>query len=208
MEHRPSFFGSRCFCFSSPGPRADIARPAGHAKIAIEIWFTADKHLGHANIIKFAKRPFSCVEEMDDVIIQRHNERVKNADTVYDLGDFAFADHNPYLRRLIDHEKRLKYATGWQSIEKLRHIKNHPSGIFLVLCHYALRVWDRSHHGAIHLYGHSHGNLPGDSQSCDVGVDCWDFYPVNLDEILERLADPYYSRPRGEPDHHQPKEAA
>jgi hypothetical protein len=30
----------------------------------------------------------------------------------------------------------------------------------IVLCHYAMRVWNRSHHGAWHLYGHSRGNLP------------------------------------------------
>ena len=30
----------------------------------------------------------------------------------------------------------------------------------VVLCHYAMRVWDRSHYGSWHLYGHSHGNLP------------------------------------------------
>ncbi len=30
----------------------------------------------------------------------------------------------------------------------------------IVICHYAMRVWNRSHHGAWHLYGHSHGNLP------------------------------------------------
>jgi hypothetical protein len=29
-----------------------------------------------------------------------------------------------------------------------------------VLCHYAMRVWNRSHHGAWHLYGHSQGESP------------------------------------------------
>jgi hypothetical protein len=52
-----------------------------------------------------------------------------------------------------------------------------------VLCHYALRTWNGSHRGALRLYGHSHGGLAGDSQSVDVGVDCWDFRPVTLDEI-------------------------
>jgi calcineurin-like phosphoesterase family protein len=49
-------------------------------------------------------------------------------------------------------------------------------------------VWNASHHGALHFYGHSHGNLPGDSQSLDVGVDCWDFRPASLAEIRARLA--------------------
>ena len=77
-----------------------------------------------------------------------------------------------------------------------------PDGTMVVLCHYAMRVWSRSHHGAIHLYGHSHGNLPGDSQSCDVGVDCWDFAPVSIEEIRVRLA---RSPGRAERDHHQPR---
>jgi calcineurin-like phosphoesterase family protein len=56
-----------------------------------------------------------------------------------------------------------------------------------VLCHYGLRVWDRSHHGALHLYGHSHGTLPGDSQSLDVGVDGWEFTPVNIEQVRDRM---------------------
>ena len=45
------------------------------------------------------------------------------------------------------------------------------------------------HRGDIHLYGHSHGNLPGTAASTDVGVDCFDFAPVTLDRICERLAE-------------------
>ena len=30
----------------------------------------------------------------------------------------------------------------------------------IVLCHYAMRVWQKSHYGAWMLYGHSHGTLP------------------------------------------------
>jgi hypothetical protein len=42
-----------------------------------------------------------------------------------------------------------------------------------------------SHHGAWHLYGHSHGNLPDTptSLSMDVGVDTHDFQPWHFDEI-------------------------
>lgn len=179
-------------------------------------WFTSDRHFGHKNVIRHCNRPFESVEEMDEILIQRHNERVKPGDVFYDLGDFAFADHTPYLQRLNgqghlvpgnhDHTNRLKKAVGWNKIEKLMHVK--LGDIQIVLCHYAMRTWRNSHHGAIHLYGHSHGNLPGDSQSCDVGVDCWDFYPVSIEEIRERLADPYRCAPRWEPDHHQARKVA
>jgi calcineurin-like phosphoesterase family protein len=45
------------------------------------------------------------------------------------------------------------------------------------------------HRGDIHLYGHSHGTLPGTAASTDVGVDCFDYRPVTLAEIRVRLAE-------------------
>jgi calcineurin-like phosphoesterase family protein len=65
---------------------------------------------------------------------------------------------------------------------------NEGSGI--ILCHYALRTWDQSHRGRYHLYGHSHGSLPDDETmlSFDVGVDCTNFFPLNFDEVKDRMA--------------------
>lgn len=53
-------------------------------------WWTSDYHFGHFNIIRYCGRPFETVEEMDKVIIRKHNERVKPEDTVFFLGDFIF----------------------------------------------------------------------------------------------------------------------
>jgi calcineurin-like phosphoesterase family protein len=174
------------------------------------VWFTADTHFYHKRIIDLAKRPFSSVEEMDETMIARWNERVQKGDTVYHLGDFAFTDHTPYLERLNghkvlvignhDHSNRIRRAEGWMTHRHLLEVKVDDQPV--VLCHYRMNVWNRSHHGAIHLYGHSHGNLEGDSQSQDVGVDVWDFRPVTLDEIKEQLR---LNRRRIEPDHHQPR---
>jgi len=108
---------------------------------AINIFFTADRHFGHISIIELAGRPFSSVAEMDEIMIERHNKVVRPGDIVHDLGDFAFADHDPYLRRLNgqmyltlgnhDHSKRVRAAEHlWASIESLRNItpaRRHPS---------------------------------------------------------------------------------
>lgn len=180
----------------------------------MKIWFTADHHFGHKRIIELAQRPFASVEEMDEEMIKRWNLLVAPEDLVYHLGDFAFADHQPYLDRLNgqkslilgnhDHSNRVKKAKGWSTIDSLLHVDVLGEEAPIVLCHYGMRVWNRSHHGALHFYGHSHGTLPGDSQSCDVGVDCWAYAPVVLEEIKARLL----TLPkRGLPDHHTPKTA-
>jgi calcineurin-like phosphoesterase family protein len=54
------------------------------------IYFTADLHLGHANIINHCDRPFSSVEEMDEHLINAWNSRVRPNDTVYIIGDLIF----------------------------------------------------------------------------------------------------------------------
>ena len=53
-------------------------------------WWASDYHFSHANIITYCNRPFKTVEEMNETIIERHNERVNPEDTVFFLGDFIF----------------------------------------------------------------------------------------------------------------------
>ena len=56
------------------------------------IYFTADTHLGHANIIKYCKRPFSSTREMDEIIYCNWAAVVRPQDCVYHLGDVAWGD--------------------------------------------------------------------------------------------------------------------
>ena len=66
------------------------------------IYFTADTHFGHYNVIRFCDRPFASAEEMDEAMIQNWNDRVTGNDTVYILGDMFFRSTNAegILKRL------------------------------------------------------------------------------------------------------------
>lgn len=57
------------------------------------IHLTADLHLGHAGVIEYCARPFASVAEMDAALVANYNQRVKDDDTVYFLGDICF--HKP-----------------------------------------------------------------------------------------------------------------
>lgn len=161
-------------------------------------WFTADSHFGHEAIIRHCGRPFADAAEMNEALVAHWNAVVQPGDEVWHLGDFGprgRATVEALLARL-NGRKRLvrgnhdsngaRSASGWVTSQPFAEVV--VEGTRLVLLHYAMRVWPRSHHGSLHLYGHSHGQLPGDRQSCDVGVDCWGYRPVGLTEIRERLA--------------------
>lgn len=161
-------------------------------------WFTSDTHFGHAAIIRLCGRPFSDVAEMDSALVEAWNSRIGPGDAVWHLGDFSYRNAQSaqsYLTRLNGQKHLIhgnhdsaeaREAPGWASSQTMAEIT--ADGHRLVLLHYGMRVWPRSHYGSIHLYGHSHGQLSGDHQSLDVGVDCWGYQPVSLSEIRERLA--------------------
>lgn len=174
------------------------------------IFFTADTHLGHANIIRHCRRPFASVEEMDATIIERINARVTKDDWLYHLGDFSFRGGDPAAYRakircknivlilgnhdpcFADGTARPEFASLFKSVHNLLKVTVQIEGRpqIVVLCHYAMRIWDRCHYGTWHLYGHSHGSLPDDPKalSWDVGVDANDFSPLSVPQIAEIMS--------------------
>jgi calcineurin-like phosphoesterase family protein len=60
----------------------------------------------------------------------------------------------------------------------------------IVLCHYAMLVWNKSHHGTWHLHGHSHHSLPIDNYSLrlDVGTNGWSYCPISFEQIKQELS--------------------
>ena len=165
------------------------------------VFFTSDTHFWHTNILGKSARGsvWSSVEDMNEGLIERWNRKVPPNSTVYHLGDFSWKpkETTKILERLNgrvhliigNHDpSATQYSPGFSSVHPIRIVKGiHPLPV--TLCHYGMRVWNQSHHGALHFYGHSHGSLPGSSQSCDVGVDVpeWDYSPVSLEELQAHL---------------------
>ena len=155
------------------------------------IWFTSDTHFGHTNIIRYCNRPFQDTHEMNKTIVENWNACVQDNDTVWHLGDVTFG--NPtILHRLKgiihlclgnhDKEKFLQKTGRFASMTREPVISkgSHPS----VLFHYPMESWPGQSHKAIHLHGHSHGKMRKAPNRFDVGVDCFGFKPVTLEEIL------------------------
>lgn len=162
-------------------------------------FFTSDEHFGHSNVIAYSNRPFSSIEEMNRVLVQNHNSVVKPGDRVIHCGDFTLNKRN-YARSIIEqlngqhvfltgsHDNWMK---GWEPMKNITLggyvFERKVQDTYVVACHYAMRVWPRSHYNSIMLYGHSHGTLAGLKNQMDVGVDVNNYTPISFEEVLRKL---------------------
>lgn len=168
----------------------------------------SDTHFSHRNIITFEKapgirlRPFSSVEEMDELMIERWNAVVKPGDRVYHLGDvainrhalpkilprlhgrkclikgnhdiFKLRDYLPYF----DDIRAMKVLTGERVI--LTHVPIHPCNL--------LRF-----RGNIHGHMHEHVVMRADGLAPDmryysVCVERHGYTPLDLSFVLKVFA--------------------
>lgn len=166
----------------------------------MSIWFTGDTHFGHGRIIEYCSRPFKDFAEMDAVMVERWNAAVKRGDTVYHLGDFALVKDLSLIQKYVkalngqihlimgNHDqKREKGLVGFADIKHYKEITVGEQKI--VLLHYAMKTWNKSHYGSFQLHGHSHGSLPRDftMKQLDVGVDCWNYAPISFEQVSEEM---------------------
>ena len=164
------------------------------------IYFTSDLHLGHRAAINMCDRPFADVDEMNRVLIENINARVKKHDTLYILGDIA------HRTPVEDVNKMIAKINGKKILLRGNHDKKYDESLFedvrdflevnfdgqqFSLMHYPMEEWPKSRHGSIHLHGHQHNkpeyNVAMREQGVrryDVGVDANGYCPVSLQEIL------------------------
>ena len=167
------------------------------------IFFTADLHFGHTNIIKHCNRPFATADEMDAALTHNWNTTVGQKDEVYILGDFTMrhaAEAHRYLTPLNgrkylvrgNHDRFLKNFTPY--MDDFEWVKDYHvliiEGRRIVLFHFPILVWDQSHRNSVHLFGHVHNKpMPaGRGAAFNVGVDVNNFAPVSLDEIFHKAS--------------------
>jgi len=155
-------------------------------------FFTADEHYFHSNIIRFCNRPFEDVEEMNKTQIDNSNSVVKEGDTVVHAGDFTLLKNRKKIQqRLIDrlngHHIFLKGSHDyWLPMNKSIQIwEKMIEGHYLVVCHYSMHSWARSHYNSWHLYAHSHRDLGLSGKRHCISVDNTNFFPLSFDQIKE-----------------------
>lgn len=167
------------------------------------IYFTGDTHFGHQNILHLCGRPFECVEDMNEFLIAKWNERVRNNDTIFVLGDMFFrcGEVECILSRLRgkkrlligNHDtwvKKVDCSRYFQSVDKLLETTDGKHA--LTLCHYPMFTWNHPRRSYM-VHAHTHDDKSADywplmqarERVLNAGVDINGFAPVTFDEMLE-----------------------
>ena len=156
------------------------------------IYFIADTHFNHKNIIEYCNRPFKDTNKMNEYIIQKWNSVVKENDIVYHLGDVEFGT-TEMLKDLIcrlngtkillrgNHDFK-RGVDGWKEVGFSEVYKKRIELENLILTHAPIEIVEE---GKINVFGHIH-DKPLDERfnknnhicvSCDVV----DYKPIAID---------------------------
>jgi len=176
----------------------------------------SDHHLGHTNSWEKFKledgsplRPFTSTEEMNETMIERHNAKVKQQDTVYFLGDVVI--NKKYLELVKRMNGRKILIRGNHDIfkdEEYREVgfeQLHGVRVFVdkfILSHIPLHPDCVTERFRVNVHGHLHANQVMSWQVIDedivykpdprylcVCVEQTDYTPLHFDEVEERIQD-------------------
>ena len=186
----------------------------------MSVLFTSDLHLGHANIILTCGRNlescgenFAAVEEMNDFLIRKWNEKVKEDDIVYILGDLSYRSSisvKTYLKQLKGRKHLIVGNHDFQWQKNIANINDYFESVsdmkvirlgekLITLCHYPLLEWNGSRRAKNQqtsiswlIHGHIHNSRDNvfeyirDNLPCalNCGVDINGFEPVTFEELL------------------------
>jgi len=173
-------------------------------------WFVSDTHFFHKSIIKFSRRPFKDVQEMNSTIIRNWNNRVSENEEVWFLGDLAFKVKKSTVEALISRlHGRIHFIKGNHDdryLPMLRNMVGNGNKILSVrdvayikmmdgqkamLCHYPMYSWRGKFHGRYHIYGHIHNSETEYTRmfptALNVSVEATNYEPLSEKEVIERI---------------------
>jgi len=158
------------------------------------IW--SDLHLGHANIIKYAERPFKDVHEMDKTLIKNWRETVGSKDKIINLGDVYYNKSMEQITKIIkncpgykilikgNHDKR---STGFYRSIGFHEVYRYPIiyDKYWILSHNNVYINDSMPYANIH--GHYHQVSFNNPKLINVSVELTDYKPVLLEDIKNKV---------------------
>jgi calcineurin-like phosphoesterase family protein len=163
----------------------------------MNIFFIGDTHFGHTNIIKFEPllRPFACIQEHDEALIDNWNSVVKQGDVVWHLGDFAFKMQESVIAnicRRLNGDKRLILGNH-DNFKKINYL-NYFTNVYGV--HYFNREFVLSHipvheqqmnRFKYNIHGHLHSHKLQDKRYINVSVEQIKLTPIAYEDIKKGL---------------------
>ena len=161
------------------------------------LFFTADMHFGHANIMKYENRPFTSVEAMDNVMIQNWNNAISKHDRVIVAGDVSFyrKEKTAEIIQQLNGRKTLvkgnhdQRNTRWWMDIGFDEVSSHPIIIKeWVIVQHEPPTYINDAMPFFLIYGHVHGtdmySTVTKTTAC-VCVERWEYTPVQLERIIE-----------------------
>ena len=169
------------------------------------VFLVSDTHFGHDKTCTVFKRedgsplrPFASAEEMDEIMIQRWNERVGLRDKVYHLGDVVIGRrHLATLRRLNGDKVLIKGNHDIFKIhdylEHFRDVRGYHVMNGMILSHIPVHEESLARFGT-NIHGHLHANRVMRDGAVDpryhcVCVEHTDFAPILFEDVLRKIQD-------------------
>lgn len=159
-----------------------------------KIFFIADTHFGDSDVIIYENRPFSSVDNMDNILVQNWNNTVSENDKIFVVGDLSFHDKDKTIEicRKLNGEKFLVmgnhdteneqfyYECGFSGVSRYPIIYNG----FWIISHEPLYI-NRTMPYA-NIFGHVHGNpiyKDVSGRSFCVSAERINYTPIEFTEI-------------------------
>lgn len=135
-----------------------------------KVFYISDLHFGHKNILAYDNRPFKTVEEHDEELLCRWNNKVSIDDDVWILGDISWYNATKTIEifKRLNGTKHLCIGNHDKKLLRNKDIRDlfteivdykeiqFDNGEGIVLSHYPIPCYNNHFYGWYHLYGHVH----------------------------------------------------